>query len=77
MKEFLTFIRTEERLSNVMTSATGQPLCKKRKTFIGCYDGYIECARNPTQKNIALYLYKKHFCLICKPQAVSFSNTIE
>ena len=29
-KQFLTFIRTEQRRSNVMTSARIQPFCKKQ-----------------------------------------------
>ena len=36
--EFLTFIRTEQRRSNVMTSARVQPFCRKHKINMGCYD---------------------------------------
>ena len=38
-EEFLTFIRTEQRRSNVMTSARIQPFCRKNNINIGCFDG--------------------------------------
>ena len=39
-EEFLTFIRTEQRRSNVMTSARIQPFCRKFKINISYYDGF-------------------------------------
>ena len=56
MKEFLLFIRTEQRRSNVMTAAKIQPFCEKHNINIGCYDGFKVCPRNLTEKNIALYI---------------------
>ena len=47
-QEFLTFIRTEQRRSNVMTSARVQPFCRKYNINIGCYDGFRVCPRNIT-----------------------------
>ena len=38
-KNLLTFIPTEQRRSNVMTTAWIQPFCKKHNINIGCYDG--------------------------------------
>ena len=64
--EFLTFIRTEQRRSNVMTSARVQPFCRKHNINIGCYDGFRVCPRNITQRNIALKIDNNHFCLIWK-----------
>ena len=75
-KEFLTFIRTEQRRSNVMTAARIQPFCKKHNINIGCYDGYGVCPRNITQRNIALKIHNKHFCLIWKSDNVSFDRAI-
>ena len=65
-QEFLTFIRTEQRRSNVMTSARVQPFCRKYNIKIGCYDGFRVCARNITQRNTALKIHNFHFCLIWK-----------
>ena len=60
-EEFLTFIRTEQRRSNVMTSARVQPFCRKHNINIGCYDGFRVCTRNITQRNTALKIHKNHF----------------
>ena len=75
--EFLTFIRTEQRRSNVMTSARIQPFCRKHNINIGCYDGFGVCPRNITQRNIALKIHNNHFCLIWKPYGVSFDRAIK
>ena len=75
-EEFLTFIRTEQRRSNVMTAARIQPFCKKHNINIGCYDGFRVCPRNITQRNIALKIHKNHFCLVWKSYNVSFDRTI-
>ena len=48
-EEILTFIRTEQRRSKVMTSARIQPFCRKHNINIGCYDGFRVCPRNITQ----------------------------
>ena len=37
-EEFLTFIRTEQRRSNLMTSARIQPFCRKHNINMGYYD---------------------------------------
>ena len=75
-EEFLTFIRTEQRRSNVMTAARIQPFCKKHNINIGCYDGFRVCPRNITQRNIALKIHNNHFCLIWKSYNVSFDRAI-
>ena len=76
-EEFLTFIRTEQRRSNVMTSARIQPFCRKHNINIGCYDGFRVCPRNITQRNIALKIHNNHFCLIWKSDGVSFDKAIK
>ena len=52
-EEFLTFIRSEQRRSNVMTSARIQPFCKKYNINIGCFDGTRINPRNLTQRDIS------------------------
>ena len=55
-EELLTFIRSEQRRSNVRTSATTQPFCKKYNNNIGCFDGTRINPRNLTQRNISLFI---------------------
>ena len=76
-QEFSTFIRTEQRRSNVMTSARIQPFCRKHNINIGCYDGFRVCPRNITQRNIALKIQNNHFCLSWKSDGVSFDRAIK
>ena len=38
-EEFLGFIRSKQRRSNLMTSARIQPFCRKYNINIGCFDG--------------------------------------
>ena len=76
-EEFLTFIRTEQRRSNVMTAARIQPFCRKHNIVIGCYDGFRVCPRNIAQRNIALKIHNNHFCLIWKSDSVSFEKAIK
>ena len=76
-EEFLTFIRTEQRRSNVMTSARVQPFCRNHNIVIGCYDGFRLCPRNIAQRNIALKIHNNHFCLIWKSNGVSFDRAIK
>ena len=76
-EEFLTFIRTEPRRSNVMTSARVQPFCRKDNVNIGCYDGFRVCHRNITQKNTPLKIHNNHFCLIWKTNGITFDRAIK
>ena len=63
-EDFLTFIRSEQRRSNVMTSARNQPFCRNYNINIGCFDGTRTNPRNITQRNTALKIHNNHFCLI-------------
>ena len=76
-QEFLAFIRTEQRRSNVMTSARFQPLCRKYNINIGCFDGTRINPRNITQRNIAFRILNNHFSLIWKSDGISFNQAIE
>ena len=76
-EEFLTFIRSEQRRSSVITSARVQPFCRKHNINIGCYDGFRVCPRNIAQRNIALKIHNNHFCLIWKSDRVSFEKAIK
>ena len=76
-KEFLTFIRTEQRRSNVMTSARIQPFCKNYNINIGCFDGTRINPRNLTHLDTSLFIYNNHLCLIWKSNGISFNRIIE
>ena len=76
-EEFLTFIRSEQRRSHVMTSARIQPFCRKYNIKIGCFDGTRINPRNLTQRKTSLFIYKNHFCLIWKSDRISFNQVIE
>ena len=76
-EEFLTFIRSEQRRSNVMTSARIQPFCRKYNINIDCFDGTRMNPRKLTQRNTSLFLCNIHFCLIWKSNCVSFYQVIE
>ena len=75
-EEFLTFVRSEQKRSNVMTSARNQPFCKKYNINIGCFDGTRINPRNLTQRNTSLFKYNNHFCLIRKSDGISFEKAI-
>ena len=76
-EDFSTFIRSEQRRSNVMTSARIQPFCKKYNINIGCFDGTRINPRKLTQINTSLFIYNNHFCLIWKSDRISFKQVIE
>ena len=76
-EEFLTFVRSEQRRSNVMTSARIQPFCKKYNINVGCFDGTRINPRKLTQRDTALLIYNNHFCLIWKSNGVSFDKPIK
>ena len=75
--EFLTFIRSEQRRCNVMTSARVGSFCRKHNINIGCFDGTRINPRNITQRDTALKIHNNHFCLIWKSDRISFNQVIE
>ena len=76
-EEFLTFIRSEQRRSDVMTSARVGSFCRKYNINIGCFDGTRINPRNITQIYTALKIHINHFCLIWKSNRISFNQVIE
>ena len=76
-EEFLTFIRSEQRRSNVMTSARVGSFCRRYNINIGCFDGMRINPRNITQRDTALKIHNNHFCLIWKSDRISFKQVIE
>ena len=65
-QDFLAFIRTAKRRSNVRTSARIQSFCRKNNINIGYYDGFRMYRRNITEINTTLKRQENHFCLIWK-----------
>ena len=76
-EEFLNLIRTEQRKSNVMTTAGIQPFCWKTNINIGCFLGTRRNPRNITERNVALKIHNNQFCLIWNSQNNSFDQAIE
>ena len=70
MGEILFFIRTEQRISNLMTSARVQPFCR-------IYDGFRVCPRNITESKTAIKILENHFCLIWKSEDTSCDRAIK
>ena len=70
-------IRTEKKRSNVTTLARIQPCLKNLATELGSFNGKEFYPRLINRRDIKLYLYNNHFCLICKSQGVSFNQATE
>ena len=75
-QQYLHFLRSEQRRSNIMTKARIQPSCRASNINLGYSDGDGVYPRSVTNRDCALYLYNNHFCLIWKSQSVSFNQTI-
>ena len=60
-----------------MTSAKFQLFCRKYNINIGCFDGTRINPRNVTQRDTALKKHKNHFCLIWKPNNITFNQVVE
>ena len=76
-QQYLHFIRNEKRRSNIMTKARIQPFCRANNINIGYFDGDGVYPRSITNRDIGLYLYNNHFCLIWKSEGVSFIQAIQ
>ena len=59
-KNFLDFIRDEDRQNNVWTTARFQATCRKQNLNIGYYDNISVYLRFIAERNTALNLYKNH-----------------
>ena len=76
-EQYLEFIRSEQRRSNIMTMARIQPCLRKLGIDLGYYNGETMFPRIVTNRDSALYLYNNHFCLIWKSEGVSFIRAVE
>ena len=76
-EQYLDFIRSEQRRSNIMTKARIQPFCRANNVNLRYWDGERVFPRLVTDRNNALFLYNNHFCLIWQSEGVSFSQAIQ
>ena len=60
-----------------MTKARIQPFCRANNINLGYYDGNRVFPRTVTERDIALYLFNNHFCVIWKSENVSFNQAIK
>ena len=60
-----------------MTKARIQPICRAKNINLGYFDGKRVFPRSVTIRDNALFLYKNHFCLVWKPEGVSFNQAIK
>ena len=70
-QQYLDFIRSKQRRSNIMTKARIQPFCRAKNINLGYYDGERVFPRSVTERDNALYLFNNHFCLIWKYENIS------
>ena len=75
-EQYLEIIRNEKRRSNITTKARSQQFCKANINNLGYYDGEKVFPSLVTDRNNALFLCNNHFCLIWKPEGVSFNQAI-
>ena len=76
-QQYLDFIRSEERRSNIMTKARIQPFCRANNNNLGYYNEDRVFPRSVLNRDSALYLYNNHFCLIWKREINSFKQAIK
>ena len=76
-QQYLEFIRSEQKRSNIMTAARIQPFCRANNINLGYYNNDRVFPRTVTNRDSALYLYNNHFCLIWKSEGVSFNQAIQ
>ena len=60
-----------------MTKARVQPFCRANNINLGYFDGERVFPRSVREKNIALFFFNNHFCLIWKSEGVSFTQAIK
>ena len=75
-KQYLDFIRIEQRRSNITTKARIQRFCRANNINLGYYNVDRVFPRSVTNRDSALYSYNNHFCLIWKSENVSFNQAI-
>ena len=60
--EILNLVRTEQRRSNVMTSARIEPFCRKHIFNIGYFNGEEVWPGSITESKIAIKMHENNFC---------------
>ena len=60
-----------------MTKARIQPLCRSNNINLGYFAAPGSLPKSVTDRIIASFLYNHHFCLIWKPEKVSFNQTFQ
>ena len=60
-----------------MTEARIQPFCKSNNNNLGYYNEDRVFPRSVTNRNIALFLFNNHFCLIWMSEGVSCNQAIK
>ena len=73
-QQYLDFFRYEKRRSNIMTEARIQQFCRANTINLGYFDGTRVFPRSVTERNIALFFYNNHFCLIWKSEVFIFNQ---
>ena len=76
-QQYLEFIRSEKRRSNIMTKARIQPFCRANNINLGYWDGERVFPRSVANRDSALFLFNNHFCLIWKSEGFSFKQAIK
>ena len=71
---FLTFIRTEQKRSQLKTSARVQPFCRNNNISIVYFDGTGINPRNLIRRITTLKIHENHFCLFWKSDGISFDK---
>ena len=75
-EQYLDFIRSEQRQSNIKTKARIQPFCRANNINLGYFNEDRVIPRSVTNRDNALFLYSSHCCLIWKTDGVSFNQAI-
>ena len=76
-QQYPNFIRKEKRRLNVLIKARIQPFFRANNINLGYFDGIRVFPRSVTDRDNALFLHSKPFCLIWKSEGVSFNPTIK
>ena len=76
-QQYLVFIRSEQRRSNIMTEARIQPFCRANNINLGYYNDDRVFPKSVTKRDSALFLYNNHFCLIWNSENVSCKLAIK
>ena len=72
-QQYLDFIRSEQRRSNIMNKARSQPFCRANNNNLRYYVGERVFPRSVSDRNNASFLHNNHFCLLWKSEGVSFN----